>query len=228
MATTLQNLIDLCEADLADSGNAVWAAADITQWCRDAIADYSQHFKETASTTINAATNDHEYDLPARLVDVISVEYPDGEDPKEFLDRRNYNHPSFWSEQGYYDVVKRDNDTDPAELWVSEDVTTGNDIIVEYTADHDHTIATGANLTVPDEHHHLLRNYVIWRGLLQLKAIEEASPTSSSSLLMSQLAINVDRARRAYVDAIAKALFATSKSAVISWQDQDQAAERIY
>ena len=226
--TTLQDLIGACESDIGDPQNAQWSEADIEQWCRDAIADYSQHFKETANTTIAAATGDHEYDLPARLADVVSVEYPDGQDPKEFLERRNYLHPDFWGNEGYYDVVKRDDDTDPAELWVSTDVVTGNDIIVEYTADYDHTIALTASLTIPDAHHHLLRNYVIWRALVQLKAIEEANPTSSSSLLMSQYAINVDRARRAYVDAIAKAVFAASKSAVISWADQDQATGRIY
>ena len=78
---TLQDLIGNCERDLGDPSNATWAEADIEQWARDAIADYSEHFKETATATIAAATGDHDYDLPARLVDVISVEYPDGQDP---------------------------------------------------------------------------------------------------------------------------------------------------
>jgi hypothetical protein len=69
---------------------------------------------------------------------------------------------------------------------------------------------------------------VLWRAALQLKAIEEASPTSNSSLLMSQYAINVDRSRRAYVDSLAKAVYAESKSGPVSWSGQTEETTRIY
>ena len=81
MATTLQNIIDACEADLGDSGNATWSAADITQWCRDAIADYSVHFPRVLTDTITTSDDDRTYDLNADFLDPISVEYPTGEDP---------------------------------------------------------------------------------------------------------------------------------------------------
>ena len=231
MSTTLQNLIDAVEADLSDPGNVTWAAADIEQWLRDAIADYSQHFPRTLSETIAAATDDRKYDLPAGFLDVLTVEYPTGQEPPEYLARRPHDHPRFWIENGYFDIVERGDDTDASELWISKKPTTGESIDVLYHGRHlmnSTDLATSDNLTVPEHHHHLLRKYARWQAAEQLKAAEEAAPTSNSSLLMSQLAINVDRARRAYVDALAKAVFANSKSAAVSWQGQSAESTRIY
>jgi len=228
MSTTLQNLIDACEADLDDSGNAIWSAADIEQWCRDAIADYSLHFHIGEAASIACSDDTRSYDLPARFLDVATVEYPAGEDPPQFLDRRPQNHPDFWREDGYFDIQYHNSDTTDDQLLISTKPSTGESITVNWIGMYDNTIATGAAITIPAEHHAILRNYVVWRAILQLKSAEEASPTSNSSLLMSQLAINVDRARRAYTDILAKALYATSHSSVVSWQDQDQASSRIY
>lgn len=225
---TLQNLIDDCEADLNDSGNAVWIAADIEQWCRDAINDYSQHFHTINQDTIACNANDRKYDLDSLLIDIVSVEYPSGQDPPQFLDRRPHTHPDFWSDEGYFDVLYHHDDTDAAELFISTKPSAGQSIEVTWAGRYDSTILTSAAIIVPVEHHHILRKYVQWQALVQLKAAEEAAPTSNSSLIMSQLAINVDQARRAYVDALAKALFATSKSAVVSWAEQDEASKRIY
>jgi hypothetical protein len=227
--TTLQALIDRCEDALSDIGNAMWAAADIEQWCRDAIGDYSEHFLLTETESIiNCAAGDRRYDLDSLFVQMLTVEYPAGEDPPRFMQRRPNEHPAFWREDGYYDVVDHHDGSDAAELLISSRPSTGESISVCYQRRYDHTIARSAAIEVPATHEHILVDYVLWRGALQLKAIEEASPTSNSSLLMSQLAINVDRARRAYVDALAKALFATSRSAVVSWADQDEATRRIY
>lgn len=230
MSTTLQNLIDDCEADLGDVANATFAAEDIEQWCRDAIADYSQHFPVRDSLTITCSVADKTYALSDdQIIRVVSVEFPKGEDPPEYLHRRPYTHPDFWSEEGYYDVILRDNVNDKHELWISNSPTSiTQQIEVEYEAYHDNTASVATSLSVPPAHEHVLRKYVRWQAIEQLKAAEEASPTSNSSLLMSQLAINADRARRAYVDALAKAVFADSRSAVVSWADQDQATKRIY
>ena len=228
MTTTLQNLIDAVEADLADSGNATWTAADVERWIRDAIADYSLHFPRILTQTISCSADDRTYDLASGFLQVLTVEYPTGEDPPEYLRRRNYTHPDFWSDVGYYDVVHREDATDTAELWISEKPSTGEDIIVFYAAPHDNTIAVGGTLTVPGDHESILRKYVIWQATVQLAKTEEATPTSNSSLLMSQLAINSDRARRSYIDALAKAIYSDSKSSSVSWANATSESERIY
>ena len=227
-ANTLANLIDHCEADLSDSGNATWTAADVEQWCRDAILDYSLHFPRIKMKDITTSANDRDYDLEADFLSVVSVEYPQGQTPPEYLEPREYQHPDFWLEDGYYDVVLNEDKENAAELWISEKPSASQTIRVHYQALHDYTIATNENLTVPYKHHHILRAYVVWKALVQLKHAEEASPTSNSSLLMSQLATNVDRARRAYVDILAKAVFAESKSRVVSWKNATHETTRIY
>jgi hypothetical protein len=228
MTTNLTMLIDLCEADLADSGNATWSAADIETWVRDAIADYSAHFPRTVTAEISCSADDREYDLANTFQEIVSVEYPKDEDPPQFLQRRPHSHPDFWSEDGYYDIVYRADDADADELSISPKPAAGEKIDAIFLAHHDFTSVVATATTVPDEHHYILRKYVMWQALHQLKIVEEASPTSNSSLLMSQYAINVDRARRAYVDSLAKALFATSKSAIVSWNAQVDESKRIY
>jgi hypothetical protein len=231
MSTTLQNLIDDIEADLSDPGNETWTAAEVEQWARDAIADYSLHFPRTITQTIAMSDNDRTYDLAANFIEVLTVEYPTGQDPPDYIARRPHDHPAFWIDSGYFDIVERDDDTDVNELWMSDKPSTGESMDVLYHATHlmDTTNLTITdNLTVRERHHHILRKYAVWQALMKIKAAEEASPTSNSSLLMSQLAINTDRARRAYVDSLAKAVFSLSKSAAVSWQGQAQESTRIY
>lgn len=226
--TTLATLVNLCEADLSDSGNATWAAADIQQWIVDAIADYTQHFRRELSQDLTTILNDRTYDLPDVCLDIVSVEYPLGEDPPTYLQPRSHTHKDFWIEEGYYDYIINGNDTDQDEIWISEKPSASETIRVRYLAHHDLPDLTTDNLTVPDEHQYVLRNYVLWRAAIQLKVVEEASPTSNSSLIMSQLAVNVDRMRRAYVDSLAKALYSLSRSRTVGWQGSTIESSRIY
>lgn len=228
MSSTLGNLIDDCEADLADSANAVWSAADIQRWCEDAIVDYSQHFPLIASQTINCSAGDRTYDLASTFKAMISVEYPAGQEPPLYLQPRPYLGHGFWQAGIYYDVIDRGDDTEPAELWLSAAPAAGESIAVTFQSHHPIPATTATLLTVPDEHLPLLRAYVRWQALVQLQAVEEANPTSNSSLLMSQLAINSDRARRAYVDGLARALYANAKSVIVSWLDLAETTGRIY
>ena len=227
--TTLAELIDQVEADLADSGNATWLASDVQRWVVDAIADYSQHFQRELLVDLTVLTDDDRtHDLPDIVVGIVSVEYPQGEDPPKYLHPRSHTHPNFWIEDGYFDYITSGNDTDADEIWISEKPTAGEKIRVRYLAHHDLPTSTSTPCTVPDEHQYILRNYALWRAAIQLKIIEEASPTSNSSLIMSQLAVNVDRMRRAYVDSLAKALYATSRSKPVSWRGHSHESSRVY
>ena len=157
----------------------------------------------------------------------IHVEYPSGNSPPEWLDRKSRFDDDFYDRSGYYDILYSDS-ASAATIITSEQLGAGSNIKVTYRGSHDSTILIGAALTVPDRHLHILRNYVMWRAAAQLKANEEASPTSNSSLLMSQYAVNVDRARRAYVDSLAKAVFVYSRSGRVSWGATAVETRRIY
>ena len=213
---------------MADSGNATWTAADIQQWIADAVADYSGHFRRELSQDIVTSANDRLYDLAAGCQDIVSVEFPQGQDPPQYLQLRSHTHPDFWVQEGFYDRIEHGDDTDADELWISEKPAAGQTIRVLYLAHHELPDQSSDVITVPNEHQHILRNYVLWRAALQLKAVEEASPTSTSSLIMSQLAISVDRMRRAYVDSLAKALYGVSKGRMVSWSGQANESSRIY
>jgi hypothetical protein len=227
--TTLQNLIDAVEAELGDSGNSTWAAADIEQWCRDAIADYSENFPRILTEEIMTSADDRNYDLAADFLAPVSVEYPQGETPPRYMARRPFTQPNFWIEDGYYDIMAREDDTDGNELFISTKPGAGESILLHYQALHDNGLATSGTLTVPARHHHLLRAYVRWKATEQRAAAEEADPTSSSSLLMSQLQTNARRWKGEYLNGLAKAIQAAQgKSQVVSWAETAEVLSRIY
>lgn len=227
--TTLETLIDQVEADLGDSGNTYFAAADIERWLRDGIVDYSDYFPRVKTAEITTSANDRTYDLAADFIAVISVEYPAGEEPARYLKRRPYTHPDFWREDGYYDIVPRSDDTDLNELYISTKPAASETITVQYQALHDNSIAAAGTLTVPARHHYLLRAYARWKATEQRAANEEADPTSNSSLLMSQLQNNARRWKGEYLNALAKAIQAgQAQSQVVSWMGQGEVSDRVY
>jgi hypothetical protein len=229
--TTLQNLIDAVEAELGDSGNSTWATADIEQWCRDAIADYSEYFPRVLTDSISTTADVRAYDLASDFIEPVSVEYPGGAGVGvgAYLKRRPYTQPDFWVEDGYYDIVPREDDTDVNELYISTKPGASETILVLYQAAHDQTIATSGTLTVPAKHHHLLRAYGRWKATEQRAAAEEADPTSSSSLLMSQLQTNARRWKSEYLNGLAKAIQAgLGRSQVVRWAGTAEESKRIY
>lgn len=158
--TTLTSFATACATALGDSGNSIWSAATIKTWIHAAIRGYSQFFPRILTISINAATDDRQYDLPAGLLSIISVEYPVGQDPVEYLARRTHLDAAFWQLSGYYDILFHHDTSDVAELIISEKPTTGETISVIYEALHDDSLADDDTITVPVEHEHLLLAYV--------------------------------------------------------------------
>jgi len=217
--TTLQNLIDRTQQTLADTTAATWSETALGQWLNDAMRDYSIHFPRQRTATIATVVGDRTYDLPADVVGVISVEYPTDADPPVYLERKSYTEAGFWSDDGFYDVVRRGDDQNAAELWISKKPAAGETITVEYLAAHDHGLTVSEYVTVPDEHHHVLVAYAVWQSALNLQMAEQQSPTSNSSLLMSQHAQNANVLRRQYVELLARIAQAHSGSdgGFVSW-----------
>lgn len=185
--TTLAQLADRCQDRLSDAGAAFWTQAIIEQWCKEAVRVYSQFFPRIKTQEITCGAHDHEYDLSTDFLAVVSVEYPTGQDPKEYLFRRSYVHPDFWITDGYYDILERDDASDASEIWISDDSNSGQKILVQYQAVHDFSLSSSGTLTVPGLHEPLLEQYVYWLAMGELAANEASAPTSNSSLLMAQL-----------------------------------------
>lgn len=202
--TTLTELADVIQIHLSDSAADTWSQANIEQWIRDAIKEYSIHFPRVLSATINCQQDIRIYDLPADFYDTLSVEYPAGEDPPRFLRRLTRKHSLFWQSAGFYDLIKTLDDTNRAQMIVSQKPQTGQTIDVWYQAGHQFDLESGDAISVPAEHHHLLIMYVVWLAWRERLAAEEKGPDSITSLL-SQYASNTARAWRDYTEALNRA-----------------------
>jgi hypothetical protein len=225
--STLANIADEAQNVLSDSAAATWSQATVEEWINAAIRDYSNHFPRLVETTQSTTADDRTYDLPADFQTMVKVEYPDGQDPPEYLSRLSYKHPQFWQGDYWYDVVFKDNVADAAEFWMSKKPAASETIRWHYLATHDFTLASGGTVTVPEQHENLLIAFVVWKAHQELLMAEQQSPTSNSSLLMGQLANNADRAKRAYFQAVAQALRGREgTSAQLAWRPGG--SERIY
>ena len=179
------------------------------------------------------ATGTAVYDLNADFMGVLSVEYPDGEDPREFSERRPYTHDNFWDVDGYYDIIPISDVSDLDQIVLSDDdIATGETAVIQYHAHHqlitDTGTIAGAN-SVPVHHQQLLTKYVMWQAAQHLASAEQQSPTSSSSLLMAQLAQNARRLELSYATAVQQAVYADEgKSMAINWMKAATAMQRIY
>ena len=164
--TTLIDFVKLAAASLGDADNSIWSSATLRKWTLQAIRHYSQFFPRIVSVEIDALTDDRQYDLPAGLLSVISVEYPTGQDPVEYLARQTHLEAAFWQLSGYYDVLFHHDSGDPAEL------------IIERKAHHrrDHrrdlrgactmtALADADTITAPAEHENLLLAYVRYMAM---------------------------------------------------------------
>lgn len=217
--TTLAALANRVQGIVDDETATEWSQALVEEWCVEGIRDYNQHFPRVLSTTINATTDVRFYDLPSDFRRVVTVEYPEGEDPPQYLERRSRTGGMFWGRTGYFDVIERNDAGNASELVISEKPTTGEDIAVIYVGDHDLAPSPTDTITMPARHEGLIVEFVIWRAWLELLAGEQQSPTSNSSLLMSQYSSNADRAKRSYVESLARALRGVEgRSARATWK----------
>lgn len=78
MTATLSTLRDRVEQALMDSGNAIWATADIDEGIRQAIEDYSRVLPQEAQGTVTLAADGREIGLSSLtgILQVLDVYWP--------------------------------------------------------------------------------------------------------------------------------------------------------
>lgn len=204
--TTLGELAEKALNQVGDSGAGTWSQELIEEWCIDAIRDYSQHLPRTRIYGIVTTEGEQKYDLPSDFRAMLSVQYPVAAEPPVYLERLSFEDARFWRMPGYYDVIHHDDAEDPDELWISQTPGDAEGIRTIFKADHAFDLGTDDEITVPGRHEHILVDFVLWRAWLELLGKEQQKPTSNSSLLMSQYASNADRAKRQYVESLARAI----------------------
>ncbi len=203
---TMQELIDELQVDLNDVSAVTWSEADLLLFLNDGIKDYSVHFPRVVSVDI-VTTTARRYNLPSDYIGLISVEYPADAVTPTYLISKNYWEPGFWGDGGRYDAINRRDNNLSNELLISSSPTDGEIIRLEYLAYHAHDLIAADAVTVPSEHHHLLKASAVWQSSRNLLMAEEQSPTNTSALLMSQLSSNTERLHDEYVRLLERTLF---------------------
>jgi hypothetical protein len=165
MTTSFQSLLSACLVALGDSTGAMWSRTDVIwPWCIEAMLAFPilRPMQDTPSTA--AAT--HVITLPSDFREIISVEYPVGQEPPVYLSRRNSFDPNFYSSDEYYDI---DRNYASATGWVlvfSKKLLIDSDVVVNYLAIHDTDLddASDSYITVPDEYVNILVAYMLAKG----------------------------------------------------------------
>lgn len=209
MTVSITGLANHAQAALSDELAATWPLANLEQWVREGIADYSIHFPRIITSTISATANTRQYDLSPYFRGMITVEFPTSQDPPEYLKRRPYTHPDFWTEDGYYDVLDKHDETAVPQLLISEKPAGTETITITFSADHPSNTSDAGSAdatTVPNRHHDMIIMYVMWRAAVERISSEEQSPTDSTGMLLEQMSRDAETRRRMYVNSMARAL----------------------
>lgn len=232
--TTLAQLADRAQNALSDAAAGTWAQATVEEWILDGIRDYSNHFSLTYRSTINCTANTRAYSLPDTYRDVILVEYPVGEDPPEYLERRPVHHPDFWDRDGYYDILLQSapglgvptGGVADSTLYISEKPSAGESIYVTYTGPHNTDLDSDDVLSLPDEHEPIIIAFVLWRACQERHNLEAQSPDTTIRML-HQFKLSAQAAETAYRAAIQEAKGQDAPGGWVGpWKLDD--ADRIY
>jgi hypothetical protein len=224
--TTLAELAARALNAMGDGGGVTWSSAQVEEWLREGLADYGQYFPRQLVTELTTEAGVRCYPLPEALQAILLVEYPApsetsgqaGSEPPQYLALRSRARRDFWGRTGFYDWRAAGEAGATPELALSEAPLAGETIAVTYLAPPETTLESGDAVGAPAGHLPVLILYAVMMAWQERLAQEERAPTSNSTLLLSQFASNADRARRNYVQALARARIAASgRSGVVRW-----------
>ena len=188
----------------------------INQWINDAIEEYSRYFPRVKTAALATTANDRQYDLPADYRGIVSVEYPTGDDPPTYLERRDYRHPDFWIEDGFYDVVHRSDAGNADEIWISQKPAAAQTITIEYLGDHDLVDDDTDVISIFDLHLEVIVLHARWSALQALASGEAANP-DPNNVLLDRYEANVSRAERSYYRKIEELRRVEAESGMNAW-----------
>jgi hypothetical protein len=191
--TTRAQMLAIVRETLADTTQ--WPDATLEAWIADAIRDYSHFFPyvvEKSYTFVAASRSFTISNLSPTPLEVLRVEYPDGEEPPRYLSRLSMTSDEFW-DGPYYEV----RGVPPNEIFMGEEAAIDDVVVVRYNAIH--TIPSGGSsvLTIPDRHLEAIRLFCVWKAAEEIAMTEEIDP-DTREFLVSQMGLNVIRCERIY------------------------------
>jgi hypothetical protein len=176
---------------LSDRGT--WPDATLNIWINAAIRDYNSYFQQVSSASIDCVASTRSYSLAtlSGIQGLLQVEYPAGETPPRFLERR--------PETGnFYGLPVYDLRGDPpATLVIGELPEAGETISVVYSLDYETVSDDSTALGVPDRHLDGLVAFVRWQAIQELEMSTAIDP-DTKNLLLEELGVSVGRAEQLY------------------------------
>ena len=177
------------------SDNVSWPDSSINAWINEALRDFSNYFPRITSQDINCTQDDRTYSLYEceGLREVLSVEFPQGDDPPRFVSRLSEKSPNFIGGP-YYDLPFI---ATPGTIVLGEYPNTGDQIGVLFAGDHPLPTSDFISITVKERHWGALVLYVQWQAIRELE-MDEAREPDDSNIVLSMLGLNSGRAERLY------------------------------
>jgi len=225
MSTDLSDIRAYIRLELASTTD--WPNATLDAWIIQAIRFYSAEFPKEWYNDISLTTGTQTYSLPAGLQQIISVEYPTGQDPQQFLDPVDEWNAAFQAEDYVYTLLGIDDSTaiaslsgDTIQIKFAQTVTTGETARVRYLGEH--ALPTAGNdtdeITVPRRHWEAIAAFCRFMTMAELRA-DEAVTVSTISIVLSQLGQEARDAWNKYKDVMSRleVLERGADSAVTNW-----------
>jgi len=206
-----------CRAALGDAGEtATWSDGELIGFLNEGLREYSQHLPRVGIVRLAAVAGTRRYALPGDTLAVLSVEYPEGREPAEYLARRPHKSRRFAGAATAYDFLPRHDLTAAPALLLNFDPAADEILAARITRPHAAVAAAADRLTAPAEHHHVLVQYVLFAATRQRQVREQA--TGDNVLLMGQLAANARRHELAYLQSLNRILTQRQgESSVVAW-----------
>jgi hypothetical protein len=218
---TLSELIQECEQILGSFGEigVQFDNVQLTTWINEAIADITTQFPQQTTVTFPTLAGKQRYKFEGNFISVVLVEYPTGQKPPRYLQRRALTHPQFWLTPGYYDVVQRGSGYAPvqSELVISDVPPAGGTVTVEVLSRRNELGSPMDMSTLPAEAEGLIPLFVHWRAWQEVAMRESVNGDLVKPMgeAYSRSAERAEAAYRASREVVVKAL---GESALMAWK----------
>jgi hypothetical protein len=228
MGTTLTELRAALRIALPDA--TAWPNNTLDAWIQDAIRFYSVEFPRKWRKTQTLTTGTQSYALPGGhgFMSVVSVEYPSGSSPAEYVEQVAEDSEEFASGGDYYalravadSITDQKDDTAAGYIIFAETVSTGQSAVITYYGAHPlPTVADDdAQITVPPQHWEALFAFIDFRAHWELET-DEALNISTVSIVLAQLGQEARRAWNRYKETIDRIRTLTgTPSVLVSWKN---------
>lgn len=228
MTTTFTQLLTDCLVALGDPSALTWSRTSVMwPWCIEAMKTFPI-LRPMRDEHTNGITLVYSFAAADDFREMISVEYPVGQQPPVYLVRKNRFDPDFYKMSGYYD---NDHDYSAGTGWfiyISGGIAKLAHVCIQYLANHDVAMADDDTvlITVPDEYENILIAQVICRAYRERLSYFMQNPTAQTNVIM-QYTDMVQKAEESYYAMLASAQLKLADSKIIGDKEVDK-YDRVY